>query len=268
MDEQTPSPLAKSMRTLITRRNLVTSATGCALSFALGRSVLGKDEAHDYHVDESDDDKDDENDVDTQPSGTVPPGSAEVRIDDDDADGFQPGTIAIDVGDSVTWVNVDKDAHTATSASFDTGTIKPGDQATVTFKEPGTYSYSCSFHPIMTGTVEVRDESGKVPARTAASPEASPKASPQASPSAARQSEVSIANFAFDPTELTVNAGTTVIWTNDDSAPHTVTATDNSFGSDTLQKGDTFSHQFSTAGTFDYFCAIHPTMKGTVTVTA
>ncbi len=55
-------------------------------------------------------------------------------------------------------------------------------------------------------------------------------------------------------------------WTNNDSASHTVTADDGSFKSDTLATGATFSQTFAKAGTFAYHCAIHPSMKGTITV--
>ena len=78
---------------------------------------------------------------------------------------------------------------------------------------------------------------------------------------------VTIADFAFGPPEITVAAGTTVTWSNDDSVSHTVDATDDSFVTDPLGEGATFSHTFDTAGTFGYICAIHPSMSGTVVVT-
>ena len=78
---------------------------------------------------------------------------------------------------------------------------------------------------------------------------------------------MTIANFAFDPADVEVAAGTTVTWTNDDGTPHRVKANDDSFDSEDMSQGDTFDHTFDTAGTFDYICAIHPSMKGTVTVT-
>ena len=76
----------------------------------------------------------------------------------------------------------------------------------------------------------------------------------------------SIVNFAFSPANLTVTAGSTVTWTNSDSAAHTVTADGAVFSSSSLTDGGTFSHRFMTAGTFAYHCAIHPSMTGTVTV--
>jgi plastocyanin len=77
---------------------------------------------------------------------------------------------------------------------------------------------------------------------------------------------VTIAGFAFQPASIEVTIGTTVTWTNDDPAPHTVTATDGSFDSGTLASGATFSQVFQAAGTFEYACAIHPTMTGSVIV--
>ena len=77
---------------------------------------------------------------------------------------------------------------------------------------------------------------------------------------------VSIANFEFDPAVTKVSGGTAVAWRNDDSAPHTVSATDGSFDSDTLDPGKDFSFVFDEPGTYDYRCNIHPEMKGTVEV--
>jgi plastocyanin len=80
-------------------------------------------------------------------------------------------------------------------------------------------------------------------------------------------SDVAIAGFAFAPADISVSTGTTVTWTNKDSAPHTVTLDDGSADSGNLAQGDIFSLAFDTAGTFAYSCAIHASMKGTVTVT-
>ena len=77
---------------------------------------------------------------------------------------------------------------------------------------------------------------------------------------------VSITGFAFSPSSITIDNGTTVTWTNEDEAPHTVTADDASFTSGDLKKGDTFSHKFTAAGTVAYHCNIHPSMTASVTV--
>lgn len=79
---------------------------------------------------------------------------------------------------------------------------------------------------------------------------------------------VSIANLSFSPTSLTVKKGTSVIWTNNDSATHTVTR-DGADGpsSGSIENSQTYSFTFSQTGTFTYHCSIHPSMSGTVTVT-
>jgi plastocyanin len=77
---------------------------------------------------------------------------------------------------------------------------------------------------------------------------------------------VSVENFNFTPADLTVPAGTTVVWTNHDDVEHTVTASDNSFGSASIPTDGQFSYTFTRAGTYTYFCAIHPFMTAKVIV--
>lgn len=80
---------------------------------------------------------------------------------------------------------------------------------------------------------------------------------------------VRIDNFAFADQTVTVAPGATVTWVNDDDAPHTVVAEDGkSFRSKTLDTGDKFSFTFMSAGTYGYFCSVHPHMTGKVVVKA
>jgi plastocyanin len=79
-------------------------------------------------------------------------------------------------------------------------------------------------------------------------------------------SEVTIADFAFAPADIEVAVGDTVTWTNEDSAPHTATADDDSFDTGQLGQGDSGEATFDEAGEFAYACSIHPDMTGTVTV--
>jgi plastocyanin len=80
--------------------------------------------------------------------------------------------------------------------------------------------------------------------------------------------KVSIENFSFTPANITVKKGTTVVWTNNDTTAHTVTAdTGNAFDSGTMEHGKTFSFTFNDTGTFKYHCTFHSGMHGTVTVT-
>ena len=80
--------------------------------------------------------------------------------------------------------------------------------------------------------------------------------------------EVKIDNFSFGPVTLTVPVGTTVTWINRDDIPHTVVSTDDSktFKSKVLDTDEKFSFTFSKAGTYPYFCSIHPKMTGKVIV--
>ena len=95
---------------------------------------------------------------------------------------------------------------------------------------------------------------------SAASPCSSAKA-PQ--PTSA---EVKVDNFSFGPASLTVAVGTTVTWTNRDDIPHTVVSTDKVFKSKVLDTDEKFSFTFDKAGTYPYFCSVHPKMTGSVVV--
>lgn len=70
---------------------------------------------------------------------------------------FSPAEVVIDVGDTVTWSNADRVAHTATGTGWATGTVAGGASAEVTFDAAGSYPYVCQFHPSMAGTVVVRE---------------------------------------------------------------------------------------------------------------
>jgi len=74
-------------------------------------------------------------------------------------------------------------------------------------------------------------------------------------------------SFGFNPSTLTIKVGTTVIWKNVSSAPHTVTSDDGqTFDSGNLAVGDTFRFTFKNAGTFSYHCNIHPYMRASIVV--
>ena len=77
---------------------------------------------------------------------------------------------------------------------------------------------------------------------------------------------VTIDNFTFTPPELTVAVGATVKWVNRDDIPHLVVNKEKAFRSKALDTDDSFSYTFDSAGTFDYFCALHPHMVGKVIV--
>ena len=89
-----------------------------------------------------------------------------------------------------------------------------------------------------------------------------------AAPAQAADAEVQIDQFAFAPQRVTVKAGTTVTWINDDDIPHTIASSTKLFKSTALDTEDKFSFTFATPGTYDYFCSLHPHMTGTVVVEA
>lgn len=91
-----------------------------------------------------------------------------------------------------------------------------------------------------------------------------------APPAQAATQAVMMENYAFSPSTLTVHAGDTITWTNHDQAPHDVTTTSApvAIKSPMLSTGQSFSYTFKTAGTYSYYCSIHPDMRATVTVLA
>jgi plastocyanin len=209
--------------------------------------------------------------------------------------GFDPKSINIETGTTVTWRNTGAMTHTATAkdGTFDSGDIGPGKTYSYTFKKAGTYEYNCSPHPWMTGTIKVHEpgkdappahhsggsssgsgsSSGGGSSSTGSSSGSSTSASgdEDAGPSTF---DVSIVepdaadpdSWGFDPSDLQVQVGDTVVWTNQGSTDHTVTAEGGAFDSGMIGPGDTFEYTFDEVGTFSYHCDPHPWMKGTVKV--
>ena len=93
------------------------------------------------------------------------------------------------------------------------------------------------------------------------------QSTPTASPAAAGETiQVSIDNFSYLPKQLTVKAGTTVVWTNKDDTPHTVTSNDKIFSSALIDTNEKFQYTFTKPGNYPYFCKVHPMMTGKVVV--
>lgn len=120
------------------------------------------------------------------------------------------------------------------------------------------------------------DESGAnerpvTPAETIESPSEetiapNPERTPEI-PGSGENIEVAIENDNFNPSTVTISTGDSVRWTNLDPHTHTVTGTGTNFGSETLNQGDSYEFLFTEEGNFEYYCSIHPSMKGTVIVT-
>jgi plastocyanin len=77
---------------------------------------------------------------------------------------------------------------------------------------------------------------------------------------------IEISKFAFDPKEVTISPGMTIIWTNKDETPHTVTGQDRTFTSKAMDTDDTYEYTFNHEGEFYYYCTVHPFMSGVVHV--
>jgi amicyanin len=125
--------------------------------------------------------------------------------------------------------------------------------------------------PAVSGTGCPGEEAAAAPAAPAApAPATAPAAPAPAAPAHGGHSmsaDVTMNDLAFSPADVTVPAGSTVTWTNKEDAPHTVTSKGGgALKSKNLQKGDTYSHMFMTAGTYSYYCTVHPNMMGKVTV--
>ena len=78
--------------------------------------------------------------------------------------------------------------------------------------------------------------------------------------------QVVVDNFSFAPATASVPVGTTVTWTNHDDIPHNVVSPERKFKSPVLDTDEVFSHTFTVAGTYKYYCSIHPRMTGQVVV--
>jgi plastocyanin len=85
-------------------------------------------------------------------------------------------------------------------------------------------------------------------------------------PRAAEPAKVTIRDFAYGPSVLTIRAGMTVTWINRDDEPHVVTSTTKAFRSGALDTGQSYSFRFAAPGTYHYFCSLHPHMTGTIRV--
>jgi plastocyanin len=189
-----------------------------------------------------------------------PPSTGDVRIINDT---FQPGTIAVNVGGTVTWLNQDRE-HTVTArdGAWDSGIFDAGQSFAQTFTAPGTVEYFCIIHPDMVGTVVVGEGGEPLPPP----PPPSPTPPPSPPPPAPGASDISMIDNDFAPANLTVTVGSVVRWVNSGTLPHTATAA-GQFDSGILMAGDTWSRTFTAPGTFNYVCTLHPEMIGTIVVT-
>lgn len=197
---------------------------------------------------------------------TVPVIPVEILVDSStpDTPDYNPDVVTVTKGDIVEWTNNDNVAHTVTSsadagATFDSGLLSAGSKYQLNSENLAVseYPYYCQVHPFMTATLVVKESTVPVTAKVSI---------PQG---AMTQSE---GQLYYDPQEITVSVGTTVIWSNDDTAAHTVTSGNPSsgpsgtFDSGIFAAGKTFEHKFNSPDTTEYYCQVHPWMTGKVTV--
>jgi len=150
---------------------------------------------------------------------------------------YTPNSLVVAPGTTVTWVNNESVTHTVTSDSlkFDSGNMVKGDEFSFTFSSAGVYPYHCKYHPNMTGKIIVTNQ-------------------------------VTIANFKFTPSTLTIKVGSSVTWINNDAATHTATSNNSVFDSGDLPTGKSFTYKFNAVGTYPYICIYHPEMVATIIV--
>ncbi|MDH3247434.1 MAG: cupredoxin domain-containing protein [Acidimicrobiia bacterium] len=202
----------------------------------------------------------------TPPPGGGGGGGGPVSIDVGDRI-YLPASVTVSPGTAITWRNIDSSPHTVTdrAGSFDSGIFDTGGTYTRTFDTPGTYQYFCTLHSDMVGTVSVTGSGGEAPPPPEPTPP--PTTPPPPPPPPTTPGSVTIFDNGYTPASLSVSEGTTVTWTNTGAAPHTATDRSGRFDSGFMMTGDSFSQTFTTAGTYQYFCTIHPEMVATITVT-
>ena len=201
---------------------------------------------------------------------------------------FRHQDLTFQAGTTVVWTNRDPVQHTVTSGSpsdpdagslFDSGSnqadwVVQGETYSFTFNQGGVFPYYCRIHGAsMSGTITVQPAAMPPTIAPAPAPTTTPTPEPLAaatatpppvSDSSDLTADAVIQGFAHQ--DLTVQTGTTVVWTNLDGASHTSTANEGQWNSGTLRGGETFSFTFAEAGVFSYFCAIHPFMTAVITV--
>ena len=225
----------------------------------------------------------------TPSSETDPVATTNVIIpfgakDKDVTEFYVPRTISVNLFESITWTNEDDTEHTVTSKQsgiFNSGLFGTSQTFSHQFTEDGTYEYFCQLHPWMVGTV-VAGKGGDVsapPSEPAPQPPIVPSPTPTpTSPQTPSQFKVTIPTGAaeqtiaefYSPNSISIKVSDSILWQNSDIGFHTVTSgkgsPDGLFDSGLFGPGETFTRQFSSVFTIDYFCVVHPWMTGVVIV--
>jgi plastocyanin len=201
--------------------------------------------------------------AETRDAHPVKQESDEVTIEMSLAQGFNPPSIEIETGTTVTWHNIEpldypvvRGYHSviADDGAFESPDVAPGQRWSYTFLEPGTFNYHCGVHPqAMTGQIIVTGKPVKPAPDKVRVEIVEPDPNDDQS-------------WGYKPAEITIETGTTVTWVNNGAQDHTVTDEDGAFDSGTMSPGDTFKFTFKKPGVFHYNCTPHPWMEGTVKV--
>ena len=194
---------------------------------------------------------------------------------------FVPSSVTIDVGGMVTWENNDSAAHTSTSGTpsdgadgmWDSSLVMSGQSYSVNLYTQGSHPYFCMVHPWMTGVVNVTaDSSPPPPPPVTPSPPSPPRGTDITVGVGTSTPGCEFSNSCYIPSTYRVKSGSEISWYNADTAAHTVTAGNPAdgpsgmFDSGLFMSGQSYSIKLDRAGTYDYFCMVHPWMLGTVVV--
>ncbi len=195
--------------------------------------------------------------------GQATTGAAAVQIVDF---AFQPALMTVTAGSTVTWTNAGQARHTvaASDGAFNSPDLRAGSTFQRAFDTPGTFAYFCDIHPEMQATIAVVGATGGAGGAGGSVPPA-PTPTTIAAPVTAN-GDVRIADFSYAPSTIAITAGSSLTFVNTGAARHSATAQDGSFDTGLIARGATARTRFPTAGTFPYFCVIHPNMKGTILV--
>ena len=173
---------------------------------------------------------------------------------------LSPAELSVPAGTTIRFVNADDERHRMRSqsgpAEFDSHNLEPGQSYSMKLTAKGTYTY----------LDEREDDDTRYHGTIVVGGSKSSGGGESSSTAPATSASVSMAGRSFSPSTVTIAAGGSVTFSNDDDRAHTVTATDGAFNSGTISEGGSWKRTFKGAGTFSYLCAIHPEMTGKVVV--
>jgi plastocyanin len=200
---------------------------------------------------------------------SILPGSSQQGAPD-----YEPDEAHVTSGMMIEWTNDDNVAHTVTSSvdfgeTFDSGLMDPAKKFLLDTSKLGLgqYEYMCIVHPWMIATIII-EESVEQSRTEVVIPQGA--SLPPPAPGEVNVTELN--KKYYDPQDVSISVGTTVVWKNNDNTMHTVTSgtpssgPDGKFDSGIMNAGTSFEHTFTISETVDYYCIVHPWMEGTVTV--